>query len=185
MAAAWTAWTTSNRPAPTDEAGIPPGVPAFFCPRLRGTAGRLSISPQPEQVPQITDTTRAPHGRIWSGHPRLRRSYVDRRKGVDDRDEPGQGDLELFSGRCKQPVSLNRTAVAQRSRKRGVGKAYTFFAMISTAVRFLDQRLSENFTPFRKRKLGCSALILTQNQFVKLICLQKRHVGKFYNSYRL
>ena len=100
---------------------------------------------------------------------------------MDDRDEPGQGDLELFSGRCKQPVSLNRTAVAQRPRKRGVGKAYTFFAMISTAVRFLDQRLSENFTPFRKRKLGCSALILTQNQFVKLICLQKRHVGKFYN----
>src|SRR5438309_1911987 len=32
MAAAWTAWTISNRPAPTDEAGTSPGVPASFLP---------------------------------------------------------------------------------------------------------------------------------------------------------
>jgi len=36
---------------------------------------------------------------------------VDRREGVDDRDEPGQGDLELFSDRCKQPISVNRTVM--------------------------------------------------------------------------
>ena len=36
---------------------------------------------------------------------------VDRREGVDDRDEPGQGDLELFPGLSKQPTPLNRTAV--------------------------------------------------------------------------
>jgi hypothetical protein len=35
---------------------------------------------------------------------------VDRREGVDDRDEPGQGDLELFLGLSKQPTPLNRTA---------------------------------------------------------------------------
>jgi hypothetical protein len=36
---------------------------------------------------------------------------VDRQEGVDDRDEPGQGDLKLFPGQYKQPISLNRTAV--------------------------------------------------------------------------
>jgi hypothetical protein len=36
---------------------------------------------------------------------------VDRQEGVDDRDEPGQGGLELFPGQYKQPFSLNRTAV--------------------------------------------------------------------------
>ena len=36
---------------------------------------------------------------------------VDRREAVDDRDKPGQGGLELFSGRCKQPNPLNRTGV--------------------------------------------------------------------------
>ena len=39
------------------------------------------------------------------------RGCVDRRKGVDDRDKPGQGDLGLFQHRYKQPVFLNRTAV--------------------------------------------------------------------------
>jgi hypothetical protein len=39
---------------------------------------------------------------------------VDRREAVDDRDKPGQGDPELFSGCCKQPTSLNRTAVSTR-----------------------------------------------------------------------
>src|SRR5437660_11131551 len=38
---------------------------------------------------------------------------VDRREGVDDRDEPGQGGLELFPGLSKQPTPLDRTAVAQ------------------------------------------------------------------------
>jgi hypothetical protein len=32
---------------------------------------------------------------------------VDGREGVDDRDKPGQGELELFSGCCKQPIFLN------------------------------------------------------------------------------
>ena len=46
---------------------------------------------------------------------------MDRREGVDDRDEPGQGDLELFPGLSKQPASLNRTAVAScRPPTRGV-----------------------------------------------------------------
>ena len=51
---------------------------------------------------------------------------VDRREGVDDRDEPGQGDLELFSDRCKQPISVNRTVMGS--------------ARLSTAVfgRFFD-----------------------------------------------
>jgi hypothetical protein len=39
------------------------------------------------------------------------RDCVDRRKGVDDRDKPGQGDLGLFPRRYKQPISLSRTAV--------------------------------------------------------------------------
>ena len=39
---------------------------------------------------------------------------VDCREDVDDRDEPGQGDLELFLGRHKQPNSLNRTAMRER-----------------------------------------------------------------------
>jgi len=30
---------------------------------------------------------------------------------LDTRNKSGQGDLELFSGRCKQPASINRTAV--------------------------------------------------------------------------
>ena len=51
---------------------------------------------------------------------------VDRREGVDDRDEPGQGDLELFSDRYKQPISVNRTAVG-RARPRG-------FQVVSTAL---------------------------------------------------
>ena len=48
----------------------------------------------------------------------LEEGYVDRREGVDDRDEPGQGDLELFLGLSKQPTPLNRTAVG-RARPRG------------------------------------------------------------------
>ena len=36
--------------------------------------------------------------------------YVDRREGVDDRDEPGQGDLEWLPGRCKQPNSCDDDA---------------------------------------------------------------------------
>jgi hypothetical protein len=39
------------------------------------------------------------------------------RFGVDDRDEPGQGDLELVTGRCKQPYSLNRTALGRAGPK--------------------------------------------------------------------
>ena len=50
-------------------------------------------------------------GRVPATHV-FEEGYVDRREGVDDRDEPGQGDLELFSDRCKQPISVNRTVMA-------------------------------------------------------------------------
>ena len=49
-------------------------------------------------------------GRVPATHV-FEEGYVDRREGVDDRDEPGQGDLELFLGLSKQPTPLNRTAV--------------------------------------------------------------------------
>jgi len=39
------------------------------------------------------------------------RGCVNCREDVDDRDEPGHGDLELFPGRFRQSISLNRTAV--------------------------------------------------------------------------
>jgi len=42
-------------------------------------------------------------GRVPATHV-FEEGCVDRREGVDDRDEPGQGDLELFSDRCKQPI---------------------------------------------------------------------------------
>ena len=52
-------------------------------------------------------------GRVPATHV-FEEGCVDRREGVDDRDEPGQGDLELFPGLSKQPVSLNRTVVSTR-----------------------------------------------------------------------
>jgi len=48
-------------------------------------------------------------GRVPATHV-FEEGCVDRREGVDDRDEPGQGDLELFRGLSKQPFSFNRTA---------------------------------------------------------------------------
>jgi hypothetical protein len=35
----------------------------------------------------------------------LEEGRVERREAVDDQDKPGQGGLELFSGRCEQPIS--------------------------------------------------------------------------------
>jgi hypothetical protein len=58
-------------------------------------------------------------GRVPATHV-FEEGCVDRREGVDDRDEPGQGGLELFRGLSKQPVSFNRTAV-EHVRPRGTG----------------------------------------------------------------
>ena len=44
------------------------------------------------------------------------RGCADCQEGVDGRDEPGQGDLELCQDRYKQPVSLNRTAAVGQAR---------------------------------------------------------------------
>src|ERR1700719_3660401 len=75
-------------------------------PRLSGSeftavGSRCRRSPTQPELPVA--------GRVPATHV-FEEGYVDRREGVDDRDEPGQGDLELFLGLSKQPTPLNRTA---------------------------------------------------------------------------
>jgi hypothetical protein len=77
-------------------------------PRLSGSVLHRSR----EQVRKPTDRTRAPRGRICPATHVCYEGCIDRREGVDDRDKPGQGDLEFFLGHSKQPISPNRTAVA-------------------------------------------------------------------------
>jgi hypothetical protein len=76
------------------------------------TAVRLSISPQPRtgagndrhnQSSPWPDVVRPPTS--WEG------GCLDHREAVDDRDKPGQGELELFLRCHRQPSSVNPTAV--------------------------------------------------------------------------
>ena len=70
-------------------------------PRLSGSAFHCYRG----KVPEMTNTTRVPRGRTRSvGTHVLEGGREDRREAVDDRDKPGQGGL--FSGCCKQPISL-------------------------------------------------------------------------------
>ena len=100
MADGWV-YIMTNRPNGTLYIGVTDNLAA---PRLGASAG----------------LGRRLHEAIWPNAPKLPvagldpathvfdRGCVDCRADMDDRDEPRQGDLELFPGRSRQSISLNR-----------------------------------------------------------------------------
>jgi hypothetical protein len=116
--AAWKAAREAARPAPSPSSVVlrpKRKLHLLVRGRARPTAVPFTISLRPEAVlrlpiqPQLPVAGLVPATHVFRGN---------RREGVDDRDKPGQGDLELFPGHCTQPNSLNRT---WRERERATG----------------------------------------------------------------